>query len=57
MGYHVKIQELMDVQNQALAKIGEWSSQLDGISHALQTIADSTAIQGKTAESIKSYLA
>ena len=45
MGYHVKIEELLEVQNQMISQLSEWGTQLESVYQALETIVVTPCIQ------------
>lgn len=56
MGYHVKIEELLEVQNQMISQLSEWGTQLESVYQALETIVVTPCIQGETGKSIQNYI-
>ena len=56
MGYHVKIEELLEVQNQMISQLSEWGTQLESVYQALETIVVTPCIQGETGRSIQNYI-
>ena len=56
MGYHVKIEELLEVQNQMISQLSEWGTQLETVYQALETIVVTPCIQGETGKSIQNYI-
>ena len=56
MGYHVKIEELLEVQNQMISQLSEWGTQLEAVYQALETIVATPCIQGETGKSIQNYI-
>ena len=56
MGYHVKIEELLEVQNQMISQLSEWGTQLEAVYQALETIVVTPCIQGETGKSIQNYI-
>ena len=56
MGYHVKIEELLEVQSQMLNQLSEWGTQLETVYQALETIVVTPCIQGETGKSIQNYI-
>lgn len=56
MGYHVKIEELLEVQNQMISQLSEWGTQLETVYQALETIVVTPGIQGETGKSIQNYI-
>ena len=56
MGYHVKIEELLEVQNQMISQLSEWGTQLESVYQALETIVETPCIQGETGKSIQNYI-
>ena len=56
MGYHVKIEELLEVQSQMLNQLSEWGTQLETVYQALETIVVTPCIQGETRKSIQNYI-
>ena len=56
MGYHVKIEELLEVQNQIISQLSEWGTQLESVYQALETIVVTPCIQGETGRSIQNYI-
>ena len=56
MGYHVKIEELLEVQNQMINQLSEWGTQLEAVYQALETIVVTPCIQGETGKSIQNYI-
>ena len=56
MGYHVKIEELLEVQNQMISQLSEWGTQLESVYQALETIIVTPCIQGETGKSIQNYI-
>ena len=56
MGYHVKIEELLEVQNQMISQLSEWGTQLETVYQALETIVATPCIQGETGKSIQNYI-
>lgn len=56
MGYHVKIEELLEVQSQMLNQLSEWGAQLETVYQALETIVATPCIQGETGKSIQNYI-
>ncbi|HCX06252.1 MAG TPA: hypothetical protein DHU67_05825 [Clostridium sp.] len=56
MGYHVKIEELLEIQSQMLNQLSEWGTQLATVYQALETIVVTPCIQGETGKSIQNYI-
>ena len=56
MGYHVKIEELLEVQNQMISQLSEWVTQLEPVYQTLETIVVTPCIQGETGKSIQNYI-
>ena len=56
MGYHVKIEELLEVQSQMISQLSEWGTQLETVYQALETIVVTPCIQGETRKSIQNYI-
>ena len=56
MGYHVKIEELLEVQNQMISQLSEWGTQLETVYQALETIVVTPCTQGETGKSIQNYI-
>lgn len=56
MGYHVKIEELLEVQNQMISQLSESGTQLETVYQALETIVVTPCIQGETGKSIQNYI-
>lgn len=56
MGYHVKIEELLEVQNQMISQLSEWGTQLEPVYQTLETIVVTPCIQGETGKSIQNYI-
>lgn len=56
MGYHVKIEELLEVQNQMISQLSEWGTQLESVYQTLETIVVTPCIQGETGKSIQNYI-
>ena len=56
MGYHVKIEELLEIQNQMISQLSEWGTQLESVYQALETIVVTPCIQGETGKSIQNYI-
>ena len=56
MGYHVKIEELLEIQSQMLNQLSEWGTQLETVYQALETIVVTPCIQGETGKSIQNYI-
>ena len=56
MGYHVKIEELLEVQSQMLNQLSEWGTQLETVYQALEMIVVTPCIQGETGKSIQNYI-
>ena len=56
MGYHVKIEELLEGQNQMISQLSEWGTQLETVYQALETIVVTPCIQGETGKSIQNYI-
>ena len=56
MGYHVKIEELLEVQNQMISQLSEWGTQLESVYQALETIVVTPCIQGETGKRIQNYI-
>ena len=56
MGYHVKIEELLEVQNQMISQLSEWGTQLESVYQTLETIVVTPCIQGEAGKSIQNYI-
>ena len=56
MGYHLKIKELMDIEEAMLTQLGAWMEQLDAVSRALAPLSMTTAVDGAAGDSIRSFL-
>ncbi|MEG0155818.1 MAG: T7SS effector LXG polymorphic toxin, partial [Lachnospiraceae bacterium] len=56
MGYHVKVEELHMVLQIIRAQIEQWQEQLIQVQSELGLLQNTVAIQGKTGDSIRSYV-
>ena len=52
----MKIEELLEVQNQMISQLSEWGTQLESVYQALETIVVTPCIQGETGKSIQNYI-
>lgn len=56
MGYYVKIEELLEMQNNLQVQMETWTEQLEQVETTLNVLSGTTAIQGKTGDSVRSYV-